>query len=159
MAESATPTPVLSSSTDNMTSLARALSHSKLSQIDQSEVFQSQTSLSRMGQVRRRAISSSQSLDSLEVSPSSEARVLVINTGGTIGMMYHNNGKNLTWLIKPVRDSYPPETILQCRIQLAESYVALASWMNMWHWWGHNHQQFPSHFHSEKSTYLLHRFL
>uniref|UniRef100_A0A3B4BVZ1 asparaginase n=1 Tax=Pygocentrus nattereri TaxID=42514 RepID=A0A3B4BVZ1_PYGNA len=40
---------------------------------------------------RRKAISSSQSVDSLDVSPSAEARVLVINTGGTIGMMYHNN--------------------------------------------------------------------
>uniref|UniRef100_A0A3B1IV50 asparaginase n=1 Tax=Astyanax mexicanus TaxID=7994 RepID=A0A3B1IV50_ASTMX len=80
-----------SSSADNMTSLARALSHTALSQLDQTEVFQSQSSLSRVGQGRRRAISSSQSLDSLDVSPSSEARVLVINTGGTIGMMYHNN--------------------------------------------------------------------
>ncbi|KAL7862084.1 hypothetical protein SRHO_G00135250 [Serrasalmus rhombeus] len=53
--------------------------------------FQSQTSLCRMGQGRRKAISSSQSVDSLDVSPSAEARVLVINTGGTIGMMYHNN--------------------------------------------------------------------
>ncbi|XP_035276247.1 60 kDa lysophospholipase isoform X4 [Anguilla rostrata] len=42
-------------------------------------------------QGRRRRLSSSASLESLEVSPSAEARVLVINTGGTIGMMYHNN--------------------------------------------------------------------
>ncbi|XP_036449756.1 60 kDa lysophospholipase isoform X2 [Colossoma macropomum] len=91
MAECGGSTSGLSSSADNMTSLARALSHSTLNQLDQSDVFQSQTSLCRMGQVRRRAISSSQSVDSLDVSPSAEARVLVINTGGTIGMMYHNN--------------------------------------------------------------------
>ncbi|KAJ8341417.1 hypothetical protein SKAU_G00337080 [Synaphobranchus kaupii] len=40
---------------------------------------------------RWRRLSSSASLESPEVSPSAEARVLVINTGGTIGMMYHNN--------------------------------------------------------------------
>ncbi|KAJ8399152.1 hypothetical protein AAFF_G00415310 [Aldrovandia affinis] len=40
---------------------------------------------------RRRRLSSSTSFESPEVSPSAEARVLVINTGGTIGMMYHNN--------------------------------------------------------------------
>ncbi|XP_065144735.1 60 kDa lysophospholipase isoform X6 [Paramisgurnus dabryanus] len=50
----------------------------------------SQTSLSR-GQGRRRRRSSGTSVDSLDISPSAEARVLVINTGGTIGMMYHNN--------------------------------------------------------------------
>ncbi|KAL7873198.1 hypothetical protein AOLI_G00122690 [Acnodon oligacanthus] len=91
MAECRGSTSGLSSSADNMTSLARALSHSTLNQLDQSDVFQSQTSLCRMGQGRRRAISSSQSVDSLDMSPSAEARVLVINTGGTIGMMYHNN--------------------------------------------------------------------
>ncbi|XP_017555265.1 60 kDa lysophospholipase isoform X1 [Pygocentrus nattereri] len=91
MAECRRSTSGLSSSADNMTSLARALSHSTLNQLDQSDVFQSQTSLCRMGQGRRKAISSSQSVDSLDVSPSAEARVLVINTGGTIGMMYHNN--------------------------------------------------------------------
>uniref|UniRef100_A0A673YST5 asparaginase n=1 Tax=Salmo trutta TaxID=8032 RepID=A0A673YST5_SALTR len=40
---------------------------------------------------RRRRLSSSNSVESLDVSPCAEARVLVINTGGTIGMMYHNN--------------------------------------------------------------------
>ncbi|XP_056623524.1 60 kDa lysophospholipase isoform X4 [Triplophysa dalaica] len=55
--------------------------------------FLSQTSLSRgtMGQGRRRRKSSTPSIESLDISPSSEARVLVINTGGTIGMTYHNN--------------------------------------------------------------------
>ncbi|KAJ7990726.1 hypothetical protein DPEC_G00289900 [Dallia pectoralis] len=37
---------------------------------------------------RRRRSSTSESVD---MSPCAEARVLVINTGGTIGMMYHNN--------------------------------------------------------------------
>ncbi|KAI4889196.1 hypothetical protein NFI96_012972 [Prochilodus magdalenae] len=77
----------ISSPTDNMTSLAKALSHS---QTDRSDVVQSQTSLSRMGQVRR-AISTSQSAETLDVCPRTEARVLVLNTGGTIGMMYHDN--------------------------------------------------------------------
>lgn len=80
-------------SSASTTSLGRALSHSRLNQLDQSDVFQSQTSLSRgtMGQGRRRRKSSTTSLESLDISPSAEARVLVINTGGTIGMMYHNN--------------------------------------------------------------------
>ncbi|XP_029585998.1 60 kDa lysophospholipase isoform X5 [Salmo trutta] len=77
-----------------MTSLARALSHSRLSQLDQSDVFKSQTSFYRSNVAqpgRRRRLSSSNSVESLDVSPCAEARVLVINTGGTIGMMYHNN--------------------------------------------------------------------
>ncbi|XP_042564549.1 60 kDa lysophospholipase isoform X2 [Clupea harengus] len=45
---------------------------------------------SGISQVRRRRISSATSIDS-EMSPSAEAKVLVINTGGTIGMMTHNN--------------------------------------------------------------------
>ncbi|XP_064784272.1 60 kDa lysophospholipase isoform X1 [Oncorhynchus masou masou] len=76
-----------------MTSLARALSHSRLSQPDQS-VIKSHTSVYRSNVVqpgRRRRLSSSNSVESLDVSPCAEARVLVINTGGTIGMMYHNN--------------------------------------------------------------------
>ncbi|XP_017332160.1 60 kDa lysophospholipase isoform X5 [Ictalurus punctatus] len=78
-------------SSGDMTSLARALSHTTLSQLDQSDAFQSQSSLYRMGGSRRRRVSTSQSVDSVDVSPSAEARVLVINTGGTIGMMYHND--------------------------------------------------------------------
>ncbi|XP_057199247.1 60 kDa lysophospholipase isoform X2 [Triplophysa rosa] len=80
-------------SSASTTSLGRALSHSRLNQLDQSDAFQSQTSLSRgtMGQGRRRRKSSTTSLESLDISPSAEARVLVINTGGTIGMTYHNN--------------------------------------------------------------------
>ncbi|XP_041711035.1 60 kDa lysophospholipase isoform X1 [Coregonus clupeaformis] len=58
-----------------MTPLARALSYSSLSQLDQPDFFQSQTSVHR----------------SKMAQPDDVARVLVINTGGTIGMMYHNN--------------------------------------------------------------------
>ncbi|XP_067311196.1 60 kDa lysophospholipase isoform X2 [Pseudorasbora parva] len=74
-------------SSTSMTSLGRALSRSNLSQPD---VFQLQKCHSRStaGQSRRRFSSSSESPDS---SPNVEARVLVINTGGTIGMTYHNN--------------------------------------------------------------------
>ncbi|XP_051502582.1 60 kDa lysophospholipase-like isoform X2 [Myxocyprinus asiaticus] len=80
-------------SSASMTSLARALSNTRLNQLDQSDVFQLQTSYSRnaIGQGRRRRLSSSASLESVDVSPSAEARVLVINTGGTIGMTYQNN--------------------------------------------------------------------
>ncbi|KAM9433567.1 60 kDa lysophospholipase-like isoform 5-T5 [Salvelinus alpinus] len=46
---------------------------------------------SNVAQPGRRRLSSSNSVESLDVSPCAEARVLVINTGGTIGMMYHNN--------------------------------------------------------------------
>ncbi|KAF7704444.1 hypothetical protein HF521_021516 [Silurus meridionalis] len=74
-----------------MTSLARALSHTTLSQLDQSDAFQSQSSMYRMCASSRRRISASQGVDSMDVSLSAEARVLVINTGGTIGMMYHND--------------------------------------------------------------------
>ncbi|KAL0969082.1 hypothetical protein UPYG_G00222400 [Umbra pygmaea] len=83
------PSPV-----SEMTSLARALSHSKLSQLEPSDVFQSQSSVHRSNVAqpgRRRRLSSSNSVESLDMSPCAEARVLVINTGGTIGMMYHNN--------------------------------------------------------------------
>lgn len=93
MAECGRCTSGLPSSGD-MTSLARALSHTTLSQLDQSDAFQSQSSLYRMGTSRRRRVSASPSVDSVDVSPSAEARVLVINTGGTIGMMYHNEGKH-----------------------------------------------------------------
>lgn len=75
-------------SSGDVTALARALSHT-----DQSDSFQSQSSLYRMGASRKRRISSGQSVDSTDVNPGAEARVLVLNTGGTIGMMYHNDGK------------------------------------------------------------------
>ncbi|XP_066536753.1 60 kDa lysophospholipase isoform X2 [Hoplias malabaricus] len=91
MAECKRSASGLSNSGDSMTSLARALSHTTLNQLDHSDVFQSQSSLCRLGQGRRRTRSCSQSADSGDVSPSAEAKVLVINTGGTIGMMYHNN--------------------------------------------------------------------
>uniref|UniRef100_A0A667XC55 asparaginase n=1 Tax=Myripristis murdjan TaxID=586833 RepID=A0A667XC55_9TELE len=87
-----------SSVSDTATSLGRALSHSKLNQADPKEVFHSQTNLSH-GNVttlpgRRRKLSSCNNLtESTEsvLSPCAEARVLVINTGGTIGMTLHDN--------------------------------------------------------------------
>ncbi|XP_029569305.1 60 kDa lysophospholipase isoform X1 [Salmo trutta] len=76
-----------------ITSLSRALSYLRLSQLDQSDVFPSQNSEVHQSNVaqagRRRRLSSSD--QSLDVSPCDEACVLVINTGGTIGMTYHNN--------------------------------------------------------------------
>lgn len=92
------PAPVVVYPPAKMTSLGRALSQTRLSSLDQSDVFSSQTSLCRsgIGQVRRRKLSSSASIDSSEMSPNAEARVLAINTGGTIGMMYHDNGKTMS---------------------------------------------------------------
>ncbi|KAL2095470.1 hypothetical protein ACEWY4_010189 [Coilia grayii] len=80
-------------SSAEMTSLARALSQTRLNSVDQFDVFSSQTSLCRsgLGLVRKRRLSSCASVDSPESSPTAEARVLVINTGGTIGMRYHDN--------------------------------------------------------------------
>ncbi|KAF7665819.1 hypothetical protein LDENG_00130740 [Lucifuga dentata] len=87
-----------SSVSDNMTSLARALSHPKLSQVDHVDDFHSQTNLCRgnvpLHQGRRRKLSSCSNLNDSTESVSSlcaEARVLVINTGGTIGMTLHDN--------------------------------------------------------------------
>ncbi|XP_076014603.1 60 kDa lysophospholipase isoform X2 [Genypterus blacodes] len=83
---------------DNMSSLGRALSFSKLSHADSSDDFHSQTNLSRgngpLHKGRRRKLSSCGSLSEFAESfssPCAEARVLVINTGGTIGMTLHNN--------------------------------------------------------------------
>ncbi|XP_063058970.1 60 kDa lysophospholipase-like isoform X2 [Engraulis encrasicolus] len=83
-------------SSAEMKSLARALSTTRLNSLDH-DLFSSpsQTSLNRtsLGLSRRRRMSSSTSFDSPEAAttPSAEARVLVINTGGTIGMRYHDN--------------------------------------------------------------------
>ncbi|XP_061824807.1 60 kDa lysophospholipase isoform X2 [Nerophis lumbriciformis] len=79
-------------SPNTLTSLARALSHHKLDLLESNEVV-----LPRNSQVhpcRRRQLSSCGSLDSSEQasSPSAaEARVLVVNTGGTIGMTLLDN--------------------------------------------------------------------
>lgn len=81
----------------NLTSLARALSQPQMDLSDASnDGFPSRVS---MQPSRRRKLSSCNSLESVEqqlASPSAaEARVLVINTGGTIGMTLHDNGKEM----------------------------------------------------------------
>lgn len=83
----------------NLTSLARALSQPQMDLSDaSSDGFPARLS---MQPSRRRKLSSCNSLESVEqqqqqqqlASPSAaEARVLVINTGGTIGMTLHDNG-------------------------------------------------------------------
>ncbi|XP_040916040.1 60 kDa lysophospholipase isoform X3 [Toxotes jaculatrix] len=74
------------SSFNNMTSLARALSQ------DLTEVGDvCPTRNSQVHPSRKRKISSRNSIESPELTPSAEARVLVINTGGTIGMTLHDN--------------------------------------------------------------------
>ncbi|XP_053701162.1 60 kDa lysophospholipase isoform X1 [Synchiropus splendidus] len=83
----------MADSSSNLTSLARALSHHTLDLVETNEV--SPPRPSQLHPCRRRKLSSSNSLDSLAPSTSSpcatEARVLVINTGGTIGMTLHDN--------------------------------------------------------------------
>lgn len=80
------------SSFNNLTDLARALSQPSLDLIESNDI-----SPSRSVQVhprRRRKLSSCSSFDSNDplTSPcAAEARVLVINTGGTIGMTLHDN--------------------------------------------------------------------
>lgn len=81
---------------DNMTSLGRALSHPKLSHAESSDdVHPPGRGNVPLHKGRRRKLSSCSNLnDSTEsvTSPCAEARVLVINTGGTIGMTLRNNG-------------------------------------------------------------------
>lgn len=80
----------------NLTSLARALSQPQLSLSPDgtpAEVSPPRGPLTHRS--RRRKLSSCASVESLDqlASPSTlEARVLVINTGGTIGMTLHDNG-------------------------------------------------------------------
>uniref|UniRef100_A0A4W6F6U3 asparaginase n=1 Tax=Lates calcarifer TaxID=8187 RepID=A0A4W6F6U3_LATCA len=76
---------------NNMTSLARALSQPKLDLIEPNDVFT--TRAAQVYPCRRRKLSSCNSVESLETltPPAAEARVLVINTGGTIGMTLHDN--------------------------------------------------------------------
>lgn len=87
----------------NLTSLARALSQPQMDLSDaSSDGFPARLS---MQPSRRRKLSSCNSLESVEqqlASPSSaaaaaEARVLVINTGGTIGMTLHDNGNEMVY--------------------------------------------------------------
>ncbi|XP_038584374.1 60 kDa lysophospholipase isoform X2 [Micropterus salmoides] len=80
------------SSVNSLTSLARALSQSKLDQIESNDVSPPRSI--QLHPCRRRKLTSCASIESLEqaTSPSAiEARVLVINTGGTIGMTLHDN--------------------------------------------------------------------
>lgn len=71
--------------TSTMTPLARALSHHKLDQHDPADATPSPAPLQPC---RRRRVS----CKSLDTSDTLEARVLVINTGGTIGMTIHDDG-------------------------------------------------------------------
>nr|XP_033498820.1 60 kDa lysophospholipase isoform X2 [Epinephelus lanceolatus] len=79
------------SSFNNLTSLARALSQPTLNVIEANDVGPARNVLHPC---RRRKLSSCSSFEHVETvtSPSAvEARVLVINTGGTIGMTLHDN--------------------------------------------------------------------
>ncbi|XP_037097625.1 60 kDa lysophospholipase isoform X2 [Syngnathus acus] len=77
---------------DTLTPLARALSHHNLDAVASNEVVSPRTS--QVHPCRRRQLTSCGSFDGNELarSPSvAEARVLVINTGGTIGMTLTDN--------------------------------------------------------------------
>uniref|UniRef100_A0A3Q3L3N0 asparaginase n=1 Tax=Labrus bergylta TaxID=56723 RepID=A0A3Q3L3N0_9LABR len=80
------------SSFNNLTSLARALSQPKLDLLDSPDVGPPRNTA--LHPARRRKLSSCNSIETIEplTSPTTaEARVLVINTGGTIGMTLHDN--------------------------------------------------------------------
>ncbi|XP_071353796.1 60 kDa lysophospholipase isoform X2 [Trachinotus anak] len=79
------------SSFNNLTSLARALSIPKLDLLEVNDI--SPTRNGQLQPCRRRKLSNCNSLESLETvsSPSAEAQVLVLNTGGTIGMTIHDD--------------------------------------------------------------------
>ncbi|XP_041668087.1 60 kDa lysophospholipase isoform X3 [Cheilinus undulatus] len=80
------------SSFTNLTSLARALSQPTLDLIEQTDVSPPRNL--QLHPARRRKLSSCNSIEALDplTSPTAaEARVLVINTGGTIGMTLHDN--------------------------------------------------------------------
>ncbi|CAH2328630.1 60 kDa lysophospholipase [Pelobates cultripes] len=77
----------------SVTSLSQALSHTRLDLLDQDNMAAAPPRPSAPPAIRKRRLSKSQSLSgSLESlnGMASEARVLVINTGGTIGMTVHN---------------------------------------------------------------------
>ncbi|KAL3049158.1 hypothetical protein OYC64_008603 [Pagothenia borchgrevinki] len=79
------------SSCNNLTSLARALSQPTLNLNDMNDVTLSPTRSIPLFKCRRRKLSICNSIESVEPSPiAPEARVLVINTGGTIGMTLHD---------------------------------------------------------------------
>jgi len=87
------PAAIAESSLNNMTSLARALSQPTLNLTEVADVSPQRNTMRHS--CRRRKLSSCNSLEceELATSPSAtEARVLVLNTGGTIGMTLHNNG-------------------------------------------------------------------
>ncbi|KAK9533639.1 hypothetical protein VZT92_008745 [Zoarces viviparus] len=81
------------SSFNNLTSLARALSQPTLDLTEVADVVSHQRNI-QLHSRRRRRLSNCNASESVEpaTSPSAvEARVLVINTGGTIGMTLHDN--------------------------------------------------------------------
>ncbi|KAM3594180.1 uncharacterized protein V6R79_003669 [Siganus canaliculatus] len=78
----------------NLTSLARALSQPQLVDVAEGSIDACTPRNIPLHPTRRRKLSSCASIESVEPlsSPSAtEARVLVINTGGTIGMTLHDN--------------------------------------------------------------------
>uniref|UniRef100_UPI0037E6FFC4 60 kDa lysophospholipase isoform X2 n=1 Tax=Semicossyphus pulcher TaxID=241346 RepID=UPI0037E6FFC4 len=80
------------SSLNNLTSLGRALSQPKPDLLDSTDV--GPTRNIQLHPCRRRKLSSCNSIESVEIATSptaAEARVMVINTGGTIGMTLHDN--------------------------------------------------------------------
>lgn len=77
----------------SLISLGRALSQTSLNLLDTNDTS---PTASQLHPCRRRKLSSCGSLESGDPVPSpvaDESRVLVINTGGTIGMKLHDNGK------------------------------------------------------------------
>lgn len=74
-----------------MTSLARALSHNKLDQVDFSGACPSRNAPLYPCRRRKLSFKSSDSTEAAGTPVTVEARVLVLNTGGTIGMAVHDD--------------------------------------------------------------------
>ncbi|XP_031703806.1 60 kDa lysophospholipase isoform X1 [Anarrhichthys ocellatus] len=79
------------SSFNNLTSLARALSQPTLDLTEVTDAVSHQRNIQLHSRRRRRLSNSSESVEPATSPSAVEARVLVINTGGTIGMTLHDN--------------------------------------------------------------------
>uniref|UniRef100_A0A8C6SYP0 asparaginase n=1 Tax=Neogobius melanostomus TaxID=47308 RepID=A0A8C6SYP0_9GOBI len=129
---------------NSLTSLARALSQPTLDLLETNDI-----SPSRSGQLhptRRRKLSSS--LDNTEplTSPhTAEARVLVINTGGTIGMTLHDN------VLAPKANAFV-KSLRKLPILHDEMYAQQTS---LYHYYGENSLVLPSNKDSKRIVYTI----
>uniref|UniRef100_A0A3Q1F4K6 asparaginase n=1 Tax=Acanthochromis polyacanthus TaxID=80966 RepID=A0A3Q1F4K6_9TELE len=134
------------SGSDNLTSLARALSQPTLDLIEANEVFTTRTVQRQPS--RRRKLSSCTSIETTDpvTSPrSAEARVLVINTGGTIGMTLHDN------VLAPKANAFV-EGLRKLPILHDEVY---AQQTGLYDYYGENTLVLPSNGNSKRILYTI----